>query len=209
MYRAPGGGLCSRAPSGGLGIVPPVEVFVSVPPVEVFVSCPRRRSWSAPPRRACPCLRGGLCLLWRQPAERARGRNVPCTRPKRYGGAGLVSAPPCSLALAVRQRQLAPDKSLLRLAPESVADRSERSFRVYCLDSRAQVIGNGSGLSAVPAFPAGALRSIYRPASKVRLDPAHKKAREFLQQAAAGHELGCCWGRESGAQTAPPAKTRR
>ena len=28
--------------------------------------------------------------------------------PKRYGGAGLVSAPPCSLALAVRQRQLAP-----------------------------------------------------------------------------------------------------
>jgi len=79
--------------------------------------------------------------------------------PKRYGGAGLVSAPPCSLALAVRQRQLAPDKSLLRLAPESVADRSERSFRVYCLDSRAQVIGNGSGLSAVPAFPAGALRT--------------------------------------------------
>ena len=38
---------------------------------------------------------------------------------------------------------------------------------------------------------------------------AAKKAREFLQQAAAGHELGCCWGRESGAQTAPPAKTRR
>ena len=33
------------------------------------------------------------------------------------------------------------------------------SFRVCCLDSRAQVIGNGSGLSAVPAFPAGALRS--------------------------------------------------
>ena len=149
-YRAPSGGLCFCAPSGGLCFVPPVEVFVS---------CPRRRSWSAPPRRACPCLRGGLCLLWRQPAERARGRNVPCTRPKRYGGAGLVSAPPCSLALAVRQRQLAPDKSLLRLAPESVADRSEKSFRVYCLDSRAQVIGNGSGLSAVPAFPAGALRT--------------------------------------------------
>ena len=129
------------------------------PPVEVFVSCPQRRSLSVPQKRACPCLRGGLCPLWRPPAERARGRNVPCTRPKRYGGAGLVSAPPCSLALAVRQRQLAPDKSLLRLALGSVADRSERSFRVYCLDFRAHVIGTGSGLSAVPAFPTGALRT--------------------------------------------------
>jgi hypothetical protein len=113
-----------RAPSGGLWFVPPVEVLCFVPPVEVFVSCPQWRSLFRAPR-------GGLCPLWRLPAERARGRNVPCTRPKRYGGAGLVSAPPCSLALAVRQRQLAPDKSLLRLAL-GVRGRSLRK-KLSCL----------------------------------------------------------------------------